>query len=157
MKLIRLLMLLEFFVLNTNLIGQEIPSPPPPPPPPQTEVIDCWTSVREEMPRFPGCEGESDLKLKEHCSQRRLLKFIFENFKYPVISEKTPLSSMLVARFTVEKDGSLTEIEVVRGINEEVDKEAVRVIESMPKWIPGKQAGRPVRVHYNLPIRICLE
>ncbi|MCD7933169.1 MAG: energy transducer TonB [Tannerellaceae bacterium] len=101
-------------------------------------------TVVEEMPEFPGGDQE-------------LLKFINRSVKYPVIAQENGIQGRVVCTFTVNQDGSVVDAEVVRGIDPSLDKEALRVIGAMPKWKPGKQRGKPVRVRYTLPIVFRLQ
>ncbi|MCC8094234.1 MAG: TonB family protein [Tannerellaceae bacterium] len=101
-------------------------------------------TVVEEMPQFPGGEGE-------------LLKFISKSIKYPVIAQENGIQGRVVCSFVVNRDGSIVDAEVVRGVDPSLDKEALRVINTMPKWTPGKQRGKPVRVKYTVPITFRLQ
>ncbi len=96
------------------------------------------------MPQFPGGE-------------QALFKFLNENIKYPVIAQENGIQGRVICQFVVNTDGSIVDIQVVRGVDPSLDKEAVRVIQSMPKWIPGKQRGKPVRVRFTLPINFKLQ
>ena len=99
--------------------------------------------VVEEMPMFPG-------------GNAALMDFLANNIKYPQVAEENGIQGRVVLTFTVEPDGSLTEVKVVRGVDIALDKEAIRVVKSMPKWIPGKQKGSAVRVKYTLPVTFRL-
>lgn len=101
-------------------------------------------TVVEEMPQFPGGDGE-------------LLKFISKSIKYPVIAQENGIQGRVVCSFVVNRDGSIVDAEVVRGVDPSLDKEALRVINTMPKWTPGKQRGKPVRVKYTVPITFRLQ
>lgn len=127
--------------------------PPPPPPPPESEEI---FTVVEEMPRFPGCESIPAKSERQQCANEEMLRFIYKHLKWPASPEARG-SSTVVVRFSVMPDGSIEQIRILRGISAEVDAEVIRVIELMPKWIPGRQRGRAVKVGYNLPIKVCLE
>lgn len=101
--------------------------------------------VVENMPEFPG-------------GQAALFKFLSENVKYPVIAQENGIQGRVICQFTVNKDGSIVDVEVVRsGGDASLDKEAVRVIKSMPKWKPGMQRGKPVRVKYTVPVNFKLQ
>ena len=163
---------------------QETPPPPPPPPVQEVEVLnvvedDVETEsieinteddkdvevviaapveapveeeeeevvfvVVETMPEFPG-------------GQQALFKYLSENVKYPVIAQENGIQGRVICQFVVNKDGSIVEVEVVRsGGDASLDKEAVRVIKSMPKWKPGKQRGKAVRVKYTVPVNFRLQ
>lgn len=98
----------------------------------------------EKMPGFPG--GEIEMQ-----------RYIRENLKYPETAQKEGIQGRVTLRFIVANDGSITDVTVIRGIDPSCDKEAVRVIENMPKWIPGKQNGITVPVYFNLPIQFRLD
>lgn len=99
--------------------------------------------VVENQPQFPG--GET-----------ALASFLKENIKYPFIAQENNIQGRVICNFIVEKNGSLSQVQVIRGVDPSVDKEAVRVIESMPDWIPGKIDGKNVRVRYTLPVTFRL-
>jgi protein TonB len=80
------------------------------------------------------------------------MTYVSENLKYPVKASRMDIQGRVFVQFVVEKDGSLTDIQVVKGIGAGCDEEAVRVIKNAPRWEPGKQRGRPVRVKMILPI-----
>lgn len=153
---------------------------PPPPPPPQAveieiveddeevedivieeteidedtevEIVEVVEEVVEEpeiftvvetMPSFPGGEEE-------------LFKYLGKNIKYPAMAKDAGIKGMVYVNFVVYEDGSIKDVKVLRGIGGGCDEEAIRVVEKMPKWSPGKQRGKNVRVSYNLPIRFTL-
>ena len=98
----------------------------------------------EDMPEFPGGE-------------KAMMDFVAQNVQYPKEAMEKEISGRVLVGFIVEKDGSITETEVVKGIGGGCDEEAVRVVKAMPKWKPGKQKGKPVRVHFMLPIIFKLQ
>ena len=101
--------------------------------------------VVESMPEFPG-------------GQQALFKYLSENVKYPVIAQENGIQGRVICQFVVNKDGSIVDVEVVRsGGDPSLDKEAIRVIKSMPKWKPGKQRGKAVRVKYTVPVNFKLQ
>ena len=177
----------EFLFEEEVEIQQTSQETPPPPPPPQvqevevlnvvednveTESIDINTEddketevviaapveapveeeeeevvfvVVENMPEFPG-------------GQQALFKYLSENVKYPVIAQENGIQGRVICQFVVNKDGAIVDIEVVRSSGDaSLDKEAIRVIKSMPKWKAGKQRGKPVRVKYTLPVNFKLQ
>jgi TonB family protein len=99
--------------------------------------------VVENMPEFPGGMAE-------------MMKFLATNVKYPEEAEKAGQQGRVILTFIVEKDGSISNVKVVKSVNEAIDAEAVRVVEMMPKWKPGKQRGREVRVKYTIPVSFRL-
>jgi protein TonB len=100
--------------------------------------------VVEKMPSFPGGDAA-------------LFKFLGENVKYPVIAQENGVQGRVICQFVVNRDGSIVDVEVVRSVDASLDKEAIRVIKSMPKWSPGQQRGKPVRVKYTLPVNFKLQ
>ena len=100
--------------------------------------------VVEQMPSFPG--GDS-----------ALLKYLLANVKYPMSALKAQKQGRVMVRFTVEKDGAISNVKVARSVTPSLDAEAVRAIKSMPKWSPGKQGGEFVRVKYNVPVSFRLK
>lgn len=100
--------------------------------------------VVEEMPQFPGGAPE-------------LMKFLSMTVKYPEAAEKAGTQGRVIASFIVEKDGSISGAKVVKNVSEELDAEALRVINAMPNWTPGKQKGQAVRVKYTIPISFRLK
>ena len=100
--------------------------------------------VVEEMPEFPGGMGE--------C-----MKFLGKNIKYPTISQENGVQGRVIVQFVVNSDGTIVDPVVVRGVDPYLDKEALRVIKTMPKWKPGKQRGKAVRVKFTVPVMFKLQ
>lgn len=165
---------------------QEEVKPPPPPPPPavadilnivdddveldlELEIMDTemnqdamvdYTAVYEvpeetredgeifmiveEMPEFPGGEGE-------------LQKYLASSVRYPVIAQENGIQGRVYIQFVINQRGEVTNVTILRGVDPSLDREAVRVVEAMPKWKPGKQRNRPVRVSYTVPINFVLQ
>ena len=123
----------------------EVAIAPPVEAPVEEEEEEVIFVVVESMPEFPG-------------GQQAMMKYVAENIKYPVIAQENGIQGRVICQFVVEKDGKVSDIQVVRSSGEaSLDKEAVRVINSMPKWKPGKQRGKPVRVKYTLPVNFRLQ
>ncbi|MCK9422782.1 MAG: energy transducer TonB [Bacteroidales bacterium] len=108
--------------------------------PVQAEIF----TVVEEQPGYPGGEEAR-------------ISFLQSNIKYPEEAKELGIQGKVFVTFVVEVDGSITDVRVLRGIGGGCDEEAIRVVKSMPKWIPGKQRGVPVRVQFNLPIKFTLQ
>lgn len=162
-------------------ISQQQPPPPPPPPAPTTVIeivedeeeieeelviedleVDEETEIEfieeveeeveeeqiftivEEMPSFPGGEAA-------------LMKYLGKNIKYPAIAKDAGIQGTVYVTFVVNEEGAVKDVQVLRSIGGGCDEEAIRVVESMPKWTPGKQRGKSVKVQYNLPIRFTLK
>jgi TonB family protein len=158
---ISLLLAISF---NSDVMAQEEEKLAPPPPPkekadidkplppqkeeklakaPQDQEVPIFTVV-EEMPEYPG-------------GMKAMYAYLGENIKYPQEAKNKGISGTVFITYVVEKDGSVSNVKVLRGVKEDLDKEAIRVVSMMPKWKPGKQKGIPVRVQYNLPIKFSLE
>lgn len=112
------------------------------------------------MPRFPGCDDLPTNKEKDKCAQDKLLAYMYENIKYPVIARENNVEGLVVIQFVVEKNGTISNARVAKDIGAGCGKEALRVVEMMnnmpTKWSPGKQRGRPVKVEFTLPVRFRL-
>ncbi|MEK7255733.1 MAG: energy transducer TonB, partial [Bacteroidota bacterium] len=136
---------------------EALPSPPSLPPPPEQEGIGAIFIIVEDKPAFPGCENVVNKKEREICADTKLLQYLYGNIKYPTIARENGVEGTVVIRFVVEKDGSISAAQIVRDIGAGCGQEALRVVNTMPKWNPGKQLGRPVRVQFNLPVKFKLE
>ena len=104
----------------------------------EAEEVQIFTVV-ESMPGFPGGEAAR-------------IQYLNENIKYPQMARESGIQGRVFVTFVVERNGSVTDVKVLRGIGGGCDEEAIRVIQNMPKWEPGKQRGKPVRVQFNMPI-----
>ncbi len=100
--------------------------------------------VVEKMPEFPGGQAE-------------LMKFLQKNIKYPSISQENGVQGRVIVQFVVNSDGSIVDPVVMKSVDPYLDKEALRVVKSMPKWTPGEQRGKPVRVKFTLPVQFRLQ
>ena len=100
--------------------------------------------IVEEMPAYPG-------------GDQKLMEYVAKNIKYPQIARETGIQGRVFVGFVVEPDGSVSNVKVLRGIGGGCDEEAMRVVKSMPKWKPGKQRGKAVRVSYMLPVNFKLQ
>jgi protein TonB len=111
----------------------------------EEEVVEeeIFTIV-EKMPEFPG-------------GIEALFSYLGENIKYPDMAKDAHIEGKVYITFVVDKDGSIAGVKVLRGIGGGCDEEAIRVVKSMPKWYPGQQRGKSVRVQYNLPINFILK
>ena len=135
----------ESIEVNTEETEQEVVIAAPVEAPVEEEEEEVIFVVVEKMPEFPG-------------GQQALFKYLSENVKYPVIAQENGIQGRVICQFVVNKDGSIVDVEVVRsGGDASLDKEAVRVIKSMPKWKPGKQRGKAVRVKYTVPVNFRLQ
>lgn len=163
---------------------EEIKPPPPPPPPKVVEILhivddeteiedeleiedseaDEETVIRvepifqeeeeeisnevfftvEEMPEFPGGE-------------RALVRFLTSSVRYPVVARENGIQGTVIVTFVIEKEGEVADVEILRSIDPALDREALRVVNSLPRWKPGKQRGRPVRVSFRVPIAFELQ
>jgi len=168
--------------IDIQQTSQETPPPPPPPAVQEVEVLnvveddvetqeieinteDDKTEVVIQAPVEIKEEEEEDNvvfvivenKPEFPGGDQALMKYIAENIKYPVIAQENGIQGRVICQFVVNKDGSIVDINVVRSVDPSLDKEAIRVIKSMPKWKPGKQRGKAVRVKFTLPIVFRLQ
>ncbi|MCD6661418.1 MAG: energy transducer TonB [Lentimicrobium sp.] len=122
----------------------EIPTYVPPAVTEEEEVAEAEIfTVVEDQPTFPG-------------GDEARIRFLTNNIKYPQMARESSIQGTVYVTFVVERDGSVTDVRVLRGIGGGCDEEAIRVIKAMPKWVPGKQRGKPVRVQFNMPIKFTL-
>lgn len=157
---------------------------PPPPPPPQTEVleiVDDEEEIEEEV-EIEDTEIDEDVEIEfiedvgeEEAigeepeifqvvedqpefpgGEKALFTYLSKSIKYPPMAKDAGVQGVVYVTFVVEPDGNITNVKVLRGIGAGCDDEAVRVVKAMPKWKPGKQRGKSVRVQFNLPIRFTL-
>ena len=110
---------------------------------PEPKKEEIFTAV-EQMPQFPGGEAE-------------LMKYVANHIKYPTMAAENNIQGRVVVKFVVKKDGSVGEVQVLRGKDPDLDKEAVRVVRTLPKFIPGKMNGQAVSVWFTLPINFKLQ
>ncbi|MBR2192760.1 MAG: energy transducer TonB [Bacteroidaceae bacterium] len=100
--------------------------------------------VVEQMPEFPG-------------GMQALMAYLSKNIKYPSVAQDNGIQGRVFISFVVNKDGSIVDPEVIKSVDAALDKEAMRVVKAMPKWNPGKQRGKPVRVKYTVPVLFRLQ
>ncbi|MDR0982849.1 MAG: energy transducer TonB [Culturomica sp.] len=162
---------------------QETPPPPPPPPAPKlTDLIDIVdnedevddeleiTDVDDEADNdvvditdFTADEEKEDseevfvIVEKNPAFKGNMYKWIGDELRYPTVAQENGVEGRVFVNFVVEKDGSITAVKVTRGVDPSLDKEAIRVVKAMPKWTPGEQRGKPVRVSYSIPITFKLQ
>ena len=110
----------------------------------EEEDIEEVFLVVEESPEFPG-------------GQKALMKYFSDNVRYPVVAAENGIQGRVICQFTVWKDGTIRDIVVVRGVDKSLDREAVRLIENMPKWNPGKQRGKAVSCKFTVPVSFRLQ
>lgn len=160
---------------------QETP-PPPPPPEPSVELIivdddveieeeftidieaTVFTEVQEFTPVFveeEEVEEEQIFTIVEDDpefpgGQGALMQYLQSNLRYPTMAREAGIQGTVFVTFVVERDGSITDVRVLRGVGGGLDEEAIRVVRNMPQWTPGRQRGQAVRVQFNLPIRFVL-
>ena len=115
----------------------------PEPPKHVVEETKIFTVV-EQMPMFPGGDGA-------------LMGYLRDNIHYPTVAAENGVQGRVVVGFVVERDGSITDVKILRGVDPSLDREAMRVVKNMPKWTPGKQNGSAVRVKYQVPVSFRLQ
>ena len=119
---------------------EEIPAPEPPKHVEETKIF----TVVEQMPMFPGGDAA-------------LMGYLRDNIHYPTVAAENGVQGRVVVGFVVERDGSITDVNVLRSVDPSLDREAMRVVKSMPRWTPGKQNGSAVRVKYQVPVTFRLQ
>ena len=117
------------------------------------EDVDVPFAVIEDVPVFPGCESESD---KRACFNKMIQKHIGKNFRYPEIAQEMGVQGRVSVMFVIQKDGSIGNVRM-RGPDKNLEAEAARIINKLPKMTPGKQRGRAVRVPFSIPINFKLQ
>ena len=164
----------------------QVKPPPPPPPPPVAEslnIVDDNTEVAEDFDFNSEMEEDAEVEIREVEAEvveeeepaeqevfliveqmpvfpggdAELRKYLAQSVKYPVIAQENGIQGRVFVKFVIAADGSVTNVEVARPFDPNLDKEAVRVVKSMPKWTPGKQRGKAVRVSYTVPINFVLQ
>ena len=150
-------------------ITQQMMKPPPPPPPAPKltdliEIVEDELSIDEELEID---DAEADVENKNNYNfvvedmpqfpGGSVQKWIAKNVKYPMIAQENNIQGKVFVQFVIEKDGSVSDVKVARSVDPSLDKEAIRVVKAMPKWKPGKQRGKPVRVSYTVPINFQLQ
>ena len=111
---------------------------------PKPEVEKKIFEVVEQQPSFPGGQGA-------------LMSYLNSHINYPAVAQENGVQGRVIVQFVVEPDGSISQVKVARGVDPSLDKEAARVVNGMPKWIPGKQNGQAVRVRFTLPVQFRLQ
>ncbi len=153
---------------------QEIKPPPPPPPPPEViEIVEDEVEIEEEL-EIEDTESDEDIaiEIEEESDDEffmvvenmpefpggdlGLMKYIQKNVKYPPIAKEYNITGKVYVSFIVDKSGSVTNVKIVRGVDKSLDAEALRVVKSLPKYKPGKQRGKAVRVMFTIPINFTL-
>lgn len=133
--------LTETTASTTTQEGERMDAPPPPPPP--VDNVEYDIAAVQEQPEFPGGQGE-------------MYKYFQRVQKYPDMEYEAGIQGKVYVEFTVEKDGSVQDVRVRRGVSPGLDKEAVRMVQNMPKWSAGKMNGKSVRVRFTLPVSFVL-
>ena len=152
---------------------QEIKPPPPPPPPPEIiEIVEDDVEIEEELEIEDTESDEDEIIIEEEDDEEYfmvvenmpefpggdlgLMKYIQKNVRYPAIAKEYNITGKVYITFIVDKKGNVTNVKVARGVDKNLDAEAVRVVKSLPKYKPGKQRGKPVRVMFTIPINFTL-
>lgn len=125
----------------------------------EEEVSDEVLSfaVVESVPVFPGCEDAKDNNERKMCFQQEILKFVGRNFEFPEMARQMGIQGRVYVNFVIERNGGVSNVEVIRGVDPLLDDEAVRVVKKLPKFTPAKQRGKAVRMSFTLPINAKLQ
>ncbi|MBP6183794.1 MAG: TonB family protein [Saprospiraceae bacterium] len=139
--------------------------PPVPPAPPEAPKAPKPPGeerffIAEEMPRFPGCEDVTNKKERDQCAQQKLMAYLGANLTYPAEAKLKGIEGTCIVQFIVEKDGSISNVEIAKEIGSGTGAEVLRLFEKMVKdgirWIPGQEKGKKIRIQYSLPIKFQL-
>ncbi|QNR22866.1 energy transducer TonB [Croceimicrobium hydrocarbonivorans] len=114
-------------------------------------------AVVESVPIYPGCEDAKDNAERKTCFQQNVMQFVLREFEFPEMARQMGIGGRIYVDFVIEKDGSISNVQVVRGVDKLLDDEAVRVVKKLPKLTPAKQRGKPVRMNFTLPINAKLQ
>lgn len=114
-------------------------------------------AVVESVPIFPGCEDAKNNDEKKQCFQQKILQFVGREFQFPEMARTMGIQGRVYVYFVIEKNGSISDVKVMRGVDPLLDDEAVRVVKKLPKLTPAKQRGKPVRMSFTLPINAKLQ
>lgn len=114
-------------------------------------------AVVENKPVYPGCEKFATEDERYACFTQSIMTHISKNFKFPEMARQMGIQGRVFVNFVIEKDGSISNVIVARGVDELLDKEAIRVVKTLPKFKPAKQRGKPVRMQYTVPINAKLQ
>ena len=152
---------------------EEKPPPPPPPPPEVIEIVEDDVEIEDEI-EIEDTESDEDveIEIEEEDDEEffmvvenmpefpggdlGLMKYIQKNVKYPAIAKEYNITGKVYVSFIVDRSGSVTNVKIVRGVDKNLDAEAMRVVKSLPKYKPGKQRGKSVRVMFTIPINFTL-
>ena len=168
-----------------TITQQNTPPPPPPPPAPSMvlNIVDNTTEINDDI--SIDAEADESTQVEEYkapvikqveeeeVEEQQIfmvvenapsfpggdaarMKFLQDNIKYPQMARESGIQGTVYVTFVVERSGAVTDVKILRGIGGGCDEEAVRVVQNMPKWEPGKQRGKPVRVQFNMPIKFTL-
>ena len=153
---------------------QEVKPPPPPPPPPEViEIVEDDVEIEDEI-EIEDTESDEDveIEIEEEDDEEffmvvenmpefpggdlGLMKYIQKNVKYPAIAKEYNITGKVYVSFIVDRSGSVTNVKIVRGVDKNLDAEAMRVVKSLPRYTPGRQRGKAVRVMFTIPINFTL-
>lgn len=123
----------------------------------QENVYNTPLVFADHMPVFHSCDLDMDESERRTCTNNSMLVYVQSNVKYPPVARQNGIEGMVVASFVVEKDGSISDVEIVRDIGGGCGNEVIKVINSLENFYPAKQNGRPVRVIYRIPIKFKLQ
>ena len=125
----------------------------------EEEVVeDQIFTIVEDMPAFPGCEHLTNKDERAKCFTKKLYEFMGKNQNYPEMAKDANIQGTVYISFVVDKKGKVGDITILKGVHggSMLDKEAVRMLSLLPKFTPGKQRGKPVKVKYNIPVKFVL-
>ena len=113
--------------------------------------------VVESQAVYPGCEKYKNKQSRYTCFQKQIMKHVKKNFRYPETAKEMGVQGRVIVKFVIDKSGNITKVSVLRGIDKNLDKEAVRIVKTLPKMQPASQRGKKVSVSFMLPITFRLQ
>ena len=169
---------MEDEIIEMVVLENIVPPPPPPPPEPEPEVIEVVDNKKEikeeeivkvtnvdedivlfEEPEAPKVEEIFTVVEKQPSfpgGEAKLFEYLGKNIKYTEMAKEASIRGKVYIQFVVEKDGSITDVKIIRGLGSGLDEIAKKAVRKMPKWEPGEQRGKPVRVRFVLPVNFTL-
>jgi len=168
-----------------DIIQTAEPPPPPPPPPPAEVIVETLIIVEDDVEvaaiDFSQYDDEAPVIIQAPIEvaiveddedvifvvvedppsfpggQAAMMRWLGDNIRYPVVAQESGIQGRVILQFVVNTDGSIVDVQVVRGVDPSLDREAVRVVNAMPRWSPGRQRGQAVRVKFTLPVVFRLQ
>lgn len=149
---IKILALLTSALFTLSVAAQDVPEPPAPAPEkPEAKPA----AFAESMPYFPQCSAETEAE-RQSCHTEAVMNHMRKTVQYPNIAKENNVEGTVFVSYVIDQQGRVTEVTVRRGVHPALDAEAKRAVEAMPQHVPGMQAGKPIKVIMNVPVRFIM-